>query len=703
MLSLPALQLAANVLPRAHAYVYVRELWADDWIYVPYLRPVVINKAAAPEFGEVGFRYYFGTIKREDSTTFADYLPNDLLDWYVQVRTLVAGAAAEPVRVWTGVIVRDRRNYQRGDRAQGVQEFRAAGIGKLWDRKKIRTGHVIDRKRDGDVAQEIGWAPDFNERADRFGQPILGNRNEDPVDDPDATDDDFDFGIGGTWNALQAVRHIIRHHTPEQFGAVDLVGQPDILRAITGVWRQAGKTPWEILLHIMDRRFSIGWMFDVEGDDDAIVLRIFSTAAVQASYGRYTLDSAAERIQITIPDTFPWSHLIDDVPIDRSSEVRVETILVRGARIVQLSTIKPPIDADSPGLVPVWTDTIQAAYDGATGDEDDKKHERARDRYHRVYSAFAMEDGWLDQDLIHACTLDGSVEVDPEAGVWHGFKTFLRTLPLKAGVRYDGASGPVDENEPDAEPEFLPTLGLYQDAVAGPNHTRSDKWLILERMQEMNEDLQSCGIRTLDREPGIEVHATPRHYFALNHWGGETTPDTEPELDYEYLRATVAWRTDHHLQVTVQRPPAGDHEREVVIDIPEAEYWIATPGTIADVRDGEPVFMSAECWVIRDDTEYLRVIACFASVWWFTPRQPISLTIKGIVQFPIGALLDELSAGSSSIQPNTTVTGWSQHWDSPRTTILETGYTALDAAGLAQAVEPLGRYKKVKTAGMRHA
>lgn len=713
MLSVPRLDLAGNILPRAHAYVFVRQYWADDWQFVPYLRPVHVHGAIAPEFGEAEFRYWFGSIKQQqsDAVAYAYYAPQQLLGWYVQVRGLVAGAgnqSSEPAPYWTGFFVRDRPSFGRGDVALGQQQLRAAGIGKLWDQKKIRTGYVYDTKAGGvQIEQTIGWAPDFNERVDRLGIPVFGNRSEDLAGDEQA----YRFGRGATWSADEAVAHLLLFHSPPQFGDVPIVGDNSLLESMTGVWRTAGKSPWEALNHIMDRKFCVGWYFDVEADDQ-VVCRVFSTAPKAVGYGEFFLPAASERMSLSIPTTFPWSHLIDETPLDQSIESNVDRIIVRSNRIVTVATVHyANSDAAGEGFAKGWSADVETAYETAsvpasdTLDEDElKKIERARDRYSRVFTAHVLQDGWLDRQPVYASAYDGAVDDyagDGATGTWHDGKRLMRTLPLRMGVDYTGDS-PADENAADADPEFLPLLVFYVDADDGPAHTANGAAYIVERMAELNPDLQSANVRALDLEPGIEVQATPRHYFALNHWDGETDVDPEPELDYESLSATVAWKSDWHAEVTVERPAAGDLDREIVIDVPDAEYWICAPGTVVDVKAGTPIKIGPNCRVLRDDTEHLRAVACFAQAQWFEVRQPIHLEIKAIVRFPLGALLDSLAAGLDSIEPNTIVTSWLQNWDQ-RITILETGYAALDAAGLAQAQQPLGRYKRAKTVGMRHA
>src|SRR3954462_12197876 len=79
---------AGSIRPRTRFRVSKKRQWSDAWEVVPYLEVVEFTDCAAPSMPSATFRYVFGKIRREDTTSFTFYNALELRDWYVKVDQL---------------------------------------------------------------------------------------------------------------------------------------------------------------------------------------------------------------------------------------------------------------------------------------------------------------------------------------------------------------------------------------------------------------------------------------------------------------------------------------------------------------------------------------------------------------------------------------------------------------------------------------
>lgn len=701
---------------RTYRYVYVKQSLeaADPWIYASDVDAVNVSDTVAPGVNEANFEYMFGSIVREQRPTFQNFEPVEGRNLYVKIETVDEGAEAdEPVVRFTGFIPEEQFILHRPDVVTGDQLLKAYGIEYIFERNFFEKAYVIEDT--GFFAKEIGWAPTFNDRG-QWGATITGNRSDSFVldDNGDPIDGVYAFGNANEeWTALDVMNHLLWNNPWKEFLDVQLTGQSYLLATIWGVWDLTGKSYWECFNELINFRYGLGfWVRTIDnGGDISLELEVYLIASQSLGFGGLVVVGNPNTISFTMPPTYPNNHLVGTVPYRTTSLNRYDVIDVVGGKV----KVCAPFCVSNGSFENGWSAALEAEYNNPDVEdiEDEALNDEARkkDRYNGVYTRFRVPKAW---DWLVGNLDTASVSVAPKVSdvglvTFDGTgeeinstfqKEFFRDLPFQKGKRYD--TFPItDENEPDTQPEFVPSFVLWFDVRDTETHDKTDRWHLLDNCESVeHEDLKNIGFRVLDKQLGIELTAKPNHLVAyenfmdpIDHPGSENAQasGTSPALAYEDLMYVGFFETDQRLKLSCPTTIAGalfginpqEMPKKLTIDVPECEYWYSptcTPCGISD--DGNLQFVAEGNQVIRDDRLKMLAILVFALAWYSKDRQATQINIKQVGKFvELGTVIDSIdfipADGVLSQPVNTVVTSRNIDFKAGTTTIT-TGYQNLD-------------------------
>jgi hypothetical protein len=654
--------------PRVRTDVWWRPTWQVPWRPAPYWEPITASQNAAPSIDSARLLYRGGKIKREDLNSFSGY-PNYSQDVaqavgsFIRIRAMQDGFA--PRVLFTGRISRAdmvSRGESRGPNRD--YEFTALGMAAELDRVKIYNAYVTNQ---GDDYQIINRPLTFNERFSR-GVREIGNRSGAQITANGKTTYLFagrssDTGLPSVWTGLQIVDYLLKRHAPFEWvlaGNVSALSSLDPLRIQT-----AGRTIWDILNEIIDRRRGIGFTVEPEQAMAAggkITLRIFSLVETPVSLGPGVADGTGPAAPRVLPANSDQadiklkslSHLVGEPTLTYDIGQEYEYIRVRGSPVVATFTVSHRDGT----LVRGWTDTIEAEY--LKGDPvDSRKHDlfRQRDRFRHVFGKFVLRYPWNwtagNGDIARTggtivgvnpvVNPDGTVRGATAMNVNNPFfrswgLRLLNQLPLQLDVQQDPAH--LDTFEPQYRDPFViiwdEKRKAYKpiDAPAGI------------------DDL-SASVRALDNELGLMIRGSPNHLLAKNHWPrsgigvtAEQVGPTQhvPTHDWTEIIATVAMEQDEHLQVMQQVPNSRVTGRILTIEAPDCQYWWVRIGTVTDLDSGGQPKRTTDNITVRDDSARLRAIAGLAAAWYGRHRASLTLPYKSIWLDapPVGRLIPKL-------------------------------------------------------------
>jgi len=690
------------IRPNPGRIVQVKRSWEDAWETVDYLEARRAQACVEPNLGQAEFRYAYGEIKREDDSSFEDVSPYDVRNHYVRIQLQAEPQASEDeagndsedkpkaTSLWYGFFPDDNVEHagQSIERSgpSGDQNPVAYELGFLLDRTGLRGARV----EDNGAYKTIGWLPDFNVKGKR-GLQIIGNRSAGKEDRGAGLSQAYVFQAnGGVWDNLQVLEHLLAYHLPADGPEVRLAGQTELLANVKAVHRFEGKTLRQAINHLVDRKRGMGWYLrvtenpdyeDFGGPPEYIEICVFSVFGQSISAGSLTIPGNENRVT---PTRIEEDIEVEQATVRLTNAVQYDKIVVQGARIKSCFSVSHADGTVERG----WNDVEENAYKNVTGDDNNQKDaERKTDRFARVYQCFLIPDtwGWFSGDgvgggLFNNCApkpllTGGAVDIE-QGQYWNHPRPLLRYLPIRKESNLEGAA-----------PEFLEPLVVGRDL--------GGRWHQVDRCQndeypdgDDTEKLSSCSVRMLDTEMGFEVKASKiNHQLAMGHFipgdfEGSNHSDQEPELDWQSLIATVCCETDERLRVEAYGAQFDglDWTRELVIDVPTAEYWWIAAETIVGVTDGGLVRQAAG-QALRDDTATLQAIAALAKAWYGQARAKIEIVYKRIeAQYELGQYLEQI--GSDWHEQVGTVVS-SKAWDfAAGKTTVQTGYWEVDVAGM---------------------
>ncbi|WP_166820533.1 hypothetical protein [Thalassoroseus pseudoceratinae] len=691
MPSIPNNYSSPSIFPTVRGFVQIRQNWADDWQYVQYLQPIRCEEMAAPNVGTAQLKYDFGSIKRENASSFVTYLPEELRDYYVRI--LVQNGSNELVPIFVGVIVDDETEYLTNSSLSGTQTVTAYDLKYLLERERLDKAYVTQ----DDEVYTLDWCPEFNRRVGRHQSRIQGNASEEPTLEETEPGDVKTFGGPGFfntytgWTAADVIWYVLEYFTPDEltFRLADIKNSQDefVLSKKIEVWNFAGATPLDVLNRLIDRKQGLGWKLRINSDDE-IEIQVFSILDIPFNLGGIEIPANEYQTDLALADSFPATHLLDNLNFNVTNSNKYDEILVRGERIQVMATFSVEDD-----MTAGWGDDDEADYKtGSQGDNPTTNDEmRSASKYEDIFSKFVLPDDWNGtigenaENILPNPGDDGSVSFDStnEDGEevtlhwWRHNKIFMRNL-------FVGEDG-------NDEGELLPLLAFVADTEDGALHEATDKTYRADKMSKSNEYLKDISVEPLDTQLGVRFKVTPNHYIALGNWEYEPAENAdpevsyaysttvEPELDYNKFTVTAAFETDKRQQIKVGN--SENPKRRLVIDVPDCHYWYASAAAIYKTdEDGNGV--TVEDQVIRDDVNKLKAVAVAAAAWFSRERQAVQIPIKSLgIYLPVGCLVNGISGFNLRESVKTVVTARQLDFQNNQT-LIRTAYDEIDFVGV---------------------
>lgn len=697
-----------------YTMVYVRRSWdpsaleSSTWVPEPYLRPIVAHEEMLQGNSYARFRWLYGAaIKHQDQPGFAEQRPvlNTFADWFVMIvisttPPSTTNAPTVPLRtqypIWFGIIPRQSFNVYgtqtpaggTASVAQGEQILEAYGLDWLLERTDSHGSHVDpygDERVDAAIA--------FNDRGER-GAGDIGNRSTAKSNYHRKTVFNEDIAAqrarayhfssqGAVWNHEQVVEYLLE--TRAGFPEFKLSGDPRNLRDTTSVVERDGRTVREIINSVVDRRRGLGCAVRVVNAgvapevDYQPELYVFSLFGEPFSAGNQTMFANTNQVTVTLTGIDPHRVTIE---IDRGNAVN--GLIVRGAPLrtmLSLSFADGSLDED-------WTGTEQAAYNSGAFSDNAETNDSYRADFSGVYRRFKIP---------------STFNWRPRGGNGGQYFYALPKFGFDAELLAGGGESPIWQHhlrldrelflQDDESSEYTRPFALMYNQTAG-------KHFYIDRPSQgtagNSTGTVSGHLRMLDHLLGIEVIAQTAHAIALGVFSAVYPTSVQPVVDYRQMIATVCART--HIQPAVVISDIGDHGTIQVIDVPDAEFWWLTRGTVVGVTptgfpqraDETSVPNTAtNAWtaqgiLIRNDGNRLRRIAALARAWYQSQRAKVTLVkTKLDGQYPIGTMIRRIVDDWRDEEIGTVVSArtWNFEEEVPNM-VIETQYVQPDFAGI---------------------
>lgn len=657
------------VLPKnSKLRVSTRINWTDPWSVVPYLEPLKGTNTLAPGKGVATFLWRYGEIKREDKTTFTDYVPKDLFGSYVRVEAFSEDGSETQ---WYGRLEDDELDVHGAvTKPQGDQEIKALGLENDLDRYDLK--QVKCRQNGSSFAQKS--IPVFNRRAGR-GPGLLGNRSLSRQ-----TGNVYEFSSDGElWTNKDIAESVLAWNVPADGTPFQLAGQVEELDKIVQTHRfPAGVTLRQILCQLIDPRRGLGWCVRVDGEDNVLIW-IFSVLEDDVGVGGQTAVSNNEQFSVILDDAIDFEKVL--VTLHKST--KYDSVRMRGARMKSIFSISFADLTWEEGFTAALLTAFKQGQSSAPdypadlqGQAERNDQYRGDDRFERL-SVFRIPPDWdlLAGDgvggaksiVLPAIGDDGEIDTDTSQDLFMFGQALLHHLPgLEVGKDYS-VSPALDENPSDADPEFRRPFALIK---------YDGKWMYLDKLSESigGQVVTNAQIRMMDRELAVQVLMRPKWMLFGNDWSG-----AEPSLlagqvwtatqvadgnffDYNDMLATVAIQGDQYVQVVAGGGPGADEYKELMIEVPDAELVYLVPGTVLGIDNEGNLKHAAGGVLLVDDRDRLRRLAAVAWSWYHKARASVRLVNKSRFRLiQVGQLMKSVRSASDFREVGTVVS--QEHFD----------------------------------------
>ena len=693
-----------------YSNVYTKSIWADDWILSPYLEPLQCSFSAGGSPG-AKFRYQYGGGYQADGTPRLDGL--DVTSGrrlYIQIRTSEYSDYSDESVRWTGWIptedfklLGDNGTSRAVDQvliAQDLITLLETRIDGAW----VNKGEFNSTKLD--------IMPVFNKRFSSGGG-VIGNRSSRKY---------FTNNIGSyifssdaeEWTNYDILEYIItwfQDATGPTFELNVTDDIKDVLENMTGLYNLTGKSVRQAIDMLLPKSQGLIWWIWPK-DDIEVEIYVQTTLDEELTVNGFTMPANDEQVNIDL-----WTdEYKQDVMVRQDASMSYDTIIVRGAKMKTCFTFHYFLDSF---CKKGWSDATEASYlaaaSGTTGygdlsyDEKATKNDqyRSTDQFANVFNTFRISDDWnwvaanrqsgADVFVSPAIDDEGNVDITVSGEYWNVDKKFLSYLPFLDGYDYSGTI-PVNNNPTGTEPEERPIMSLTDlGSSAGP-------YAYVDKLKP-----DGASVRAKQRGMAIEVKMSPAYLMANADLGsaepGSATAGIESGergIDYRDTYFTVMMETDQVLQVKKELNPDAENKRTLVIDVPDAELWYVTPGTVVDVdSDGALVYYGCDSW-IRDDTTRLKQILASAVSYYGKRRNKLKMTIDGIgAPASIGQLITNAQVVDDGDTANggTVVTGITFDFQSEKTTLVTDGWPLAFGQGVSSGGGGSSSTPSLKSAG----
>lgn len=672
--------------------VYVKSTWSAAWVAVPYLYADSFSVAVAPGTSSAVLQRKYGRGVWAGSHDMVTYAPLDIVDKYVKI--VVNGGYT-----WYGICI-DTDDQREGEAIDGGnailtgrQVFLCRGLEYLLQREPVTQSIA---KNTGAGETTIGRAIGFNLGG---GLPGAAYREKNAS---------LQLGSKGTWiftadlqNAIEwqadAILHyLVRNFFPRNQSGLDMIGwqfDTNVARQHLAPYKPTlqihGKTCFQILNELIDRRRLLGWWIYVDPAIERPEIRIFS-------FARDNVILPDGQILFANQNQASWSfdreNRVQVCQLATDSSSKFDRVLVKGDPPGAVFTIEGSGGGGNGLLEPDWTPAQQIEYRrGAAKDADGadiaayiamnsvdrqgaNQVARGKDKLKKVFRYFRLSPtvftGTLAGKPIWPYGNSNPQERLTALSYWLPGIRFQDKLPLRLEHDYQTVATVTNQMKDKSKWE-------YQRPFVYVCENESGRYFFLDhpgRGESIETHIRATGrnwaasLRMQDDAPGIVVDVgLIQHFIAKSTFtpiDDDDANDYEPDVDYNYLGATIFAEGDGNVTVMYpegQLPLANDTIKELVIFAPNCRLDYLLPGTVLDI-DNEGAKITSTGGFVQDDTEYMKNMARSAYEWYRTPRKAIQVTIHELGFIPLvnatvspGVLLQTIGSGQNVQMINSVV------------------------------------------------
>lgn len=647
----------ANYTHKSHA-VYVKSSWADAWQLVPYLYANRFSIAVAPNTQSAILEYSYGRILRNDANILANYTPLDLTDKYVKI-------AVDGGYTWYGVCI-DDDNQRAGEAVHagnsiltGKQLFQCRGLEYLLQREPVLSSVVSDGNGG---EQTIGRAIGFNLGAGLPGsgyrEPnaglVLGARNTAIFTS--------DLQQSTSWQSHMILQYLLAYMFPRNGGGLDVIGwtvDSAIARQHLSMYKPTlqihGKTIFQILNELIDRRRLLAWWIYVNPANEVPEIRIFS-------FNSANIALPDGNILIANQDQASWNfdreNRVQVCQLATDTSAKYDRVYVKGEPPGSCFTLQGSGGGGNNLLEIDWTTDQQTAYRaGATaaagygGLNSWDRHNanqtaRTKDSLKKVFSYFRINPttftGTIGGNPVWPYGNADALERAIPLSFWLPGIRLQDKLPLRLEHDYTNVEAVTNEMKQKSKWEYQRPFAYMKD--------ENDKYYFLDRAgrgEEVDTHIQAAGrfwsanVRMQDDAPGviISVSGAPQHIIAKNTFtpiDDDDATDYTPDADYNYMGVTVFAEGDGNVTVVYPTAPvvAGDTIKDLIIFAPHCRLDYIVPNTVIDI-DNEGDLVLSSGGFVQDDTPYMRNVARSSYEWYRQARRAMQVTIHELAFIPL--------------------------------------------------------------------
>jgi hypothetical protein len=665
--------------------VQLAQTWGD-WFNAPYIQPLQASLVAAPSIGQATFLWRYGYIQHEDMNYPVWEPPHAWAGYFVRVILYLEGTQTV---LWMGIIQEQEYKPFGSDTGNpaGDQLITAYTLDWCLDRIAIIGAWTTDGY--------INTCPQFNLRREWIPHPV-GNKSA-------YLDNDGlpQFGPDKQqWTALDVLTYLMAHYAAPSGLNIFIGGQTDALTNWHYVWPLEGLTLRQAFDKLIDRRRGLGWWLFSDGA--TIELQIYTTLETDITFPAQITDDAIiggatipglNIPAITIPGnnnqiTYAWDDalLVDNPIIATTESNRYDSIIVQGARMMSTFTIGT---ADGT-LTPMWTAEDEALYIGIRQENTNytmtSDMVRGQDRWKHIYQLFGIRSdwNWMINGYPVAPQFDSNAYLLQNNLSGATYNDINRPLQRVTRLpRPYTAKGPFAGNIQYMEPQVFATPAPANAVYSLPPNTTLPSGQSVIRGDlagYVGGNVPPFSVTMADIAPAIEINAGLPHIMGAADYPAGTDTQQTPWYDWRTLLATLCIETDVRPTVQIDLQPDSPWLRTLHIEVPHAEFWWLTPGTIV-YQNPDLSLNIAGGYATRDDTQILRNVAALAQAWYGVRRTPVSWSEKYyLTGLNPGQLITSVSASNGAwVDINTVITAIT--WDFQAiTTHVMTGYGELDAA-----------------------
>lgn len=509
------------------------------------------------------------------------------------------------------------------------------------------------------------------------------------------------------WSADEVIDNLLKYHTPVDStdsaspttfwldNAAAAILSDLFLRVETDK-----RTVLDVLNEICSPRRGLVWWAKtnwVAGVHDCTIhVATAATAAITLPSGG-TFPANADQQTVDFDEQ---PHVVGPPALKRKTERWYHRVVARGARMTTTCTIGCP---DGTQVID-WTDdelngyldgastdtTPLPAYSELTDEEKAKRNDayRRADVFRRVFAAFRIPADWDGK------TADGAYH-EPDIRSWaipdvlpggsvvgglpiavEGIR-LLNRLRIKGGWDYsDDVANPTSISPSASLAEHAAPFAFVPVKTDGSpwNDDPPAKWQFVDQLADCEHERGSYvgelttnfTVSMQESVPGIFVRAggDAQLALALNHTQSgfrllsDAPSATEPQVDYDFLRATVCIETDAFAEAVYEPAalPENTPIEELIIELGDdyrLDYMPA--GTVFDIVEGLPQ-TAVYGGILRDDRLRLQDVARIAYEWYRLDRQSLTVSFKDVRNvFDLGMMITTLGSGSTQETLNTVV------------------------------------------------